>query len=206
MAFFGLGQQDPYAEAEQKAQDQQTAFQGMKDNLPALGLIMGLSMLARNNGTRNVGQLMGMAGGDALNAYSTFQKLEEARKRQKQLDEERKEDREYQRSQDAFRNDMAERKFGLEQAKMAQDMALARQRLGMEGARLAMAAGKQLLTSPWSRSQAALKLHNLGQTGLPSNLHTPVWAAQHFTASMPQIEDWYRQAYGGLIGEMERSK
>ena len=139
MAFFGFGQQDPYAEAEQKAQDQQTAFQGMKDNLPALGLIMGLSMLAGNNGTRNVGQLMGQAGGDALNAYSTFQKMEEARKRQKQMDEERAEERDYARSKDALRNDMAERKFGLEQAKMAQDMALARQRMGIEGARLALA-------------------------------------------------------------------
>lgn len=139
MAMFGFGQQDPYAEAEQAAQDRQTAFAGMKDNLPALGLIAGLSMLARNNGTRSVGQLIGQAGGDALNAYSTFQKMEEARKRQKQLDEERAEERDYARSQDALRNDMAERKFGLEQAKMAQDMALARQRMGIEGARLALA-------------------------------------------------------------------
>lgn len=154
MAMFGFGQQDPYAEAEQAAQDRQTAFAGMKDNLPALGLIMGLSMLARNNGTRNVGQLMGQAGGDALNAYSTFQKMEEARKRQKQLDEERAEEREYARTQDAFRNDMAERQFGLEQAKMAQDMQLAQQRLGMEGARLALArqaAARELMTAEEKR-------------------------------------------------------
>lgn len=71
---------------------------------------------------------------------------------------------------------------------------------------IALGGAWQALKSPWFRSQAALKLHNLGQTGLPSNLHTPVWAAQHFTASMPQIEDWYRQQYGGLIGEMERSR
>ena len=77
---------------------------------------------------------------------------------------------------------------------------------GNLGAGAAMATGKQLLTSPWFRSQAALKLHSLGQTGLPSNLHTPVWAAQHFAVSMPQIEDWYRQAYGGILGEMERGR
>ena len=75
MAIFGFGQQDPYAEAEQAAQDRQTAFAGMKDNLPALGLIAGLSMLARNNGTRSVGQLIGQAGGDALGAYSTWRKM-----------------------------------------------------------------------------------------------------------------------------------
>ena len=138
MAIFGFGQQDPYAEAEQAAQDRQTAFAGMKDNLPALGLIAGLSMLARNNGTRSVGQLIGQAGGDALNAYGTWRKIEDAKARQKQLDDIAKEEREYARTQDAFRNDMAERKFGLEQAKMAQDMAMQRQRLGMAAAELAL--------------------------------------------------------------------
>ena len=109
MAFFGFGQESPYAEAAQDAQDRQAAFDGIKDNLPALGLIAGLSMLARNNGTRSVGQLVGMAGGDALSAYSTWKKLEEAKARQKMLDDERKEQREYDRGQDAWRNDMAER-------------------------------------------------------------------------------------------------
>ena len=138
MAIFGFGQQDPYAEAEQAAQDRQTAFAGMKDNLPALGLIAGLAMLARNNGTRSVGQLIGQAGGDALNAYGTWRKMEDVKARQKQLDDIAKEEREYQRTQDAFRNDMAERKLSMEQAKMAQDMALARQRLGMAAAELAL--------------------------------------------------------------------
>ena len=138
MAIFGFGQQDPYAEAEQAAQDRQTAFAGMKDNLPALGLIAGLSMLARNNGTRSVGQLIGQAGGDALNAYGTWRKMQDIKDRQKQLDDIAKEEREYGRSQDAIRNDMAERKFGLEQAKMAQDMAMQRQRLGMAAAELAL--------------------------------------------------------------------
>ena len=138
MAIFGFGQQDPYAEAEQAAQDRQTAFAGMKDNLPALGLIAGLSMLARNNGSRSVGQLIGQAGGDALNAYGTWRKMQDIKDRQAQLDKIAAEEREYSRSQDAFRNDMAERKFGLEQAKMAQDMAMQRQRLGMAAAELAL--------------------------------------------------------------------
>lgn len=155
MAMFGFGQQDPYAEAEQAAQDRQTAFAGMKDNLPALGLIAGLSMLARNNGTRSVGQLMGQAGGDALNAYSTFQKMEEAQKRQKQLDEERAEEREYGRSQDAIRNDMAERRLSMEQAKMAQDMAMQRQRLGMAAAELALRR-QNALAGDWALSNGVL--------------------------------------------------
>jgi len=139
MAFFGFGQASPFAEADQKAQDQQAVFQGMRDNLPALGLIAGLSMLARNNGNRSVGQLVGAAGGDALNAYGTWQKMQEAKERQEMLDKERADERDYQRGQDALRNDMAERKFGLEEAKMAQDMAIARQRLRLEGARVALA-------------------------------------------------------------------
>lgn len=139
MAIFGFGQQDPYAEAEQAAQDRQSAFSGMKDNLPALGLIAGLSMLARNNGSRSVGQLIGQAGGDALNAYGTWRKMQDIKDRQAQMDKIAAEEREYARTQDAFRNDMALKQFGLQEAKMAQDMALARQRLGMEGARLAMA-------------------------------------------------------------------
>ena len=138
MAFFEP-QQNPYAEAGQNTADRQTAWENIKDNLPALGLAFGLSMLARNNGSRNLGQLIGQAGSDALGAYGTWQKIQEAKQRQEMLDKERADEREYQRGQDAWRNDMAERKFGLEQAKMAQDMALARQRLGMEGARLALA-------------------------------------------------------------------
>lgn len=139
MAIFGFGQQDPYAEAEQAAQDRQTAFQGIKDNLPALGLIAGLSMLARNNGTRSVGQLIGQAGGDALNAYGTWRKMEDVKARQKQLDDIAKEEREYARSQDAFRNDMAERKFAMDAANMAFQQNMARQRLGMAAAQHALA-------------------------------------------------------------------
>jgi hypothetical protein len=74
------------------------------------------------------------------------------------------------------------------------------------GTGVALGAAWQLAKSPWFRSQAALKLHNIGQTGLPSPMHTPAWASQYFATSMPQIEDWYRQQYGGLIGEMERSR
>ena len=139
MAIFGFGQQDPYAEAEQAAQDRQTAFAGMKDNLPALGLIAGLSMLARNNGTRSVGQLIGQAGGDALNAYGTWRKMQDIKDRQAQLDKIAAEEREYARSQDAIRNDMAERKFALDAANIAFQQNMARQRLGLAAASHALA-------------------------------------------------------------------
>ena len=153
MARFGFGAKDPIEEQAQLAQDRATAFEGIKDNLPALGLIAGLSMLAHNNGSRSVGQLVGRAGADALSAYGTWQKLEEARQRQKLLDEERKEQREYDRSQDAFRNDLAERKFGLEQAKMAQDMQLARQRMGLAYAGLAAQRQAQALAAAKEREK-----------------------------------------------------
>ncbi len=71
------------------------------------------------------------------------------------------------------------------------------------GRALAMAAEPAIA---YGADKALGALLGMFQRGKDSNLHTPVWAAQHFTASMPQIEDWYRQAYGGLIGEMERSK
>lgn len=72
------------------------------------------------------------------------------------------------------------------------------------GTGLAMGAGKQLLTSPWMRSQLALKLHNVGNLGVPTAWYTPVMGAQHFAASQPAIQDWYRQAYGGMLGELEK--
>ena len=50
---------------------------------------MGLSMLARNNGTRSAGQLIGQGGADALNAYGTWKKIQEAKARQEMLDKER---------------------------------------------------------------------------------------------------------------------
>ena len=73
---------------------------------------------------------------------------------------------------------------------------------------IALGGAWQGMKSPWFRSQAALRLHNLGQTGLPSNLHTPAWALQHYMASQPAIQKWYQSpdGYGGLIGEMERGR
>lgn len=137
MAIFGQPAATPFDEANQRTQDQQQAFAGIKDNLPALGLIAGLSMLARNNGSRSVGQLIGQAGSDALGAYGTWQKIEQAKARQKMLDDIAAEERQYNRSQDAFQNDMAMRKFWLEEAKMAQDMNIQRQRLALAQAGVA---------------------------------------------------------------------
>lgn len=173
MAIFGFGQQDPYAEAEQAAQDRQTAFAGMKDNLPALGLIAGLSVLARNNGTRSVGQLIGQAGGDALNAYGTWRKIEDAKARQKQLDDIAREEREYGRTQDAFKNDLAMKQFALQEAKMAQDAALARQRMGAEWARINLArqAAGQAAADRAAQEEYA-KTHRMGADGMPYVMRT----------------------------------
>jgi len=173
MAIFGFGQQDPYAEAEQAAQDRQTAFAGMKDNLPALGLIAGLSMLARNNGTRSVGQLIGQAGGDALNAYGTWRRIQDAKDRQAQLDKIAAEEREYGRSQDAFKNDLAMKQFALQEAKMAQDAALARQRMGAEWARINLArqAAGQAAAERAAQEEYA-KTHRMGADGMPYVMRT----------------------------------
>ena len=168
MAIFGFGQQDPYAEAEQAAQDRQTAFAGMRDNLPALGLIAGLSMLARNNGTRSVGQLIGQAGGDALNAYGTWRKMQDIKDRQAQLDKMAAEERDYQRSQDAFRNDMAERKFGLDAANMAFQQDMARQRMGMAAAAHALAR-QNALKGNWDMTDSGYLINrDTGEMRLPT--------------------------------------
>ena len=131
MALFGFGNSDPYKDATQDTADRQSAWDNIKDNLPALGLAFGLSMLARNNGSRNLGQLVGQAGNDALSAYGTWQKIQEAKQRQEMLDKERADEREYQRSQDAFKNDMAERRLGMDERQMAFNQNIARQRLGL---------------------------------------------------------------------------
>lgn len=202
MAIFGFGQQDPYAEAEQAAQDRQTAFQGIKDNLPALGLIAGLSMLARNNGSRSVGQLIGQAGGDALNAYGTWRKMEDVKARQKQLDDIAKEEREYARSQDAIRNDMAERKFAMDAANMAFNQDMARQRLGMEGARLAMA--RQAAANPGLGTYDA----NLGGfVDQKTGKFTPLQFPEGYTPSamggmgigMPKLTDSAKKEVANLM-------
>lgn len=67
-------------------------------------------------------------------------------------------------------------------------------------------AGKQLLTSPWMRSQAAISLNNLGKHGVPSLRYTPQMGAAYFTASQPQIQEWYDDVYGGLLGQAQRGK
>jgi len=72
------------------------------------------------------------------------------------------------------------------------------------GAGVALGAAAQAAKSPWFRSQMALKLHNVGNLGVPTAWYTPAMGAQHFAASQPAIQDWYRQAYGGMLGELEK--
>ena len=52
------GWQSPFADANRQAADRANAWEAIKGNLPALGLMAGLSMLANNNGSRSFGQLV----------------------------------------------------------------------------------------------------------------------------------------------------
>lgn len=183
MAFFGFGQASPFAEADQKAQDQQAAFQGMRDNLPALGLIAGLSMLARNNGNRSVGQLVGAAGGDALNAYGTWQKMQEAKKRLEMEDQWKKDEREYQRGQDALRNALAERKFGLEEANADWSRQMDMRRLSLQGAQLALSRANAARAAAAAEEAAKKGVYHkeLGGMLMPDGSVMPVKFPEGFT-------------------------
>ncbi len=125
--LFGRGS-DPFEEEKQAAADRQAAWEGMKEHLPALGLAFGLAMLARNNGRRSAGQLIGQAGTDALGAYSTWKKMEELKRRREMLDRERAEEREYRRGQEAWRNGLAERRLDLDAARLAFGQEMRRRR------------------------------------------------------------------------------
>ena len=119
------GARDPYEEARQAAADRQSAWDGMKDNLPALGLAFGLSMLARNNGSRSVGQLIGQGGADALGAYAAWKTMEDLKRRREAEDQRR-------RQQDALRNDLAQRRLDMDAEQLAFRQEMERRRLGRE--------------------------------------------------------------------------
>ena len=131
MVLFAGGR-DPYEEAWQAAADRQSAWEGMKENLPALGLAFGLSMLARNNGSRSVGQLIGQGGADALGAYSAWKAMEDLKRRREAEEQRRREDREWRRQQDALRNDLARRRLDMDAEQIAFRQEMERRRLGRE--------------------------------------------------------------------------
>lgn len=83
------GWKSPFAEANQQAQDRNTAWDSIKGNLPMLGLVSGLSMLANNNGNRSFGQLLGRAGVDGLTAVGSMEAQRREAERQQAQDEER---------------------------------------------------------------------------------------------------------------------
>ncbi len=132
--MFGTGQNDPFEQARQLEADRQAAWNGMKNDLPALGLIAGLSMLANNHSGRSAGELIGLAGGDALDAYGTWQKLQEAKRMQERRDAAEREEKEAAARQRQWENSMAEKKLGLEAAKTAFDMDLRRRKAGLPAA------------------------------------------------------------------------
>ena len=83
------GWKSPFAEANQQAQDRNTAWESIKGNLPMLGLVSGLSMLANNDGSRSFGQLVGRAGVDGLTAVGSMEAQRREAERQQAQDEER---------------------------------------------------------------------------------------------------------------------
>lgn len=83
------GWQSPFAEANRQAADRANAWEAIKGNLPALGLMAGLSMLANNNGSRSFGQLVGRAGADALGGLGNMMQAQAMQERQRRQDAER---------------------------------------------------------------------------------------------------------------------
>ena len=133
--MFGTYAHDPFAEGRQLVQDRMAAWNGIKGNLPALGMVMGLSMLANNDGAKSLGQLAGQGGADALDAYGTWRKIEDARQKElyeKQINKEKLEADAAQREQS---NALAVKKLALDEAKANFAMDMARRRLGLRGLR-----------------------------------------------------------------------
>lgn len=69
------------------------------------------------------------------------------------------------------------------------------------GTGLAIGAGKQLLTSPGMRSRLAFTLDNLQKYGELHGGQRPAFATLYGVGSQKDIQDWYRQKYGGLLGQ-----
>lgn len=68
------------------------------------------------------------------------------------------------------------------------------------GTGLAVGAGKQILTSPGVRSKVAFTLDNLQKYGELNGLQRPALATMYGVGVQDDIQDWYRQKYGGLLG------
>lgn len=60
---------------------------------------------------------------------------------------------------------------------------------------IAIGGAMQAMKSPWFRSQAALKLHNMGEIGLPSRAWTPAMAAQYAASNNRALQKWYEKNY-----------
>ena len=77
MGWFD-GWSSPFADTEQKSEDQQSAWDNIKGDLPSLGLMFGLSMLANNNGSNSFGQLVGKSGLNAMSGYAGMKNTRQA--------------------------------------------------------------------------------------------------------------------------------
>ena len=113
------GWQSPFAEANRQAADRANAWEAIKGNLPALGLMAGLSMLANNNGSRSFGQLVGRAGADALGGLGNMMQAQNAMERYRQQQNMAMAEAARKRQKDAWDMGMQAAQFGLDRDELA---------------------------------------------------------------------------------------
>ena len=115
------GWQSPFADANRQAADRANAWEAIKGNLPALGLMAGLSMLANNNGSRSFGQLVGRAGFDTLAGLGSMEAQRRAQERYQQEQDIALADAARKRQKDAFNMGMALNQYQLDRDKYQLD-------------------------------------------------------------------------------------
>ena len=116
------GWTSPFAEANRQAADRANAWEAIKGNLPALGLMAGLSMLANNNGSRSFGQLVGRAGFDTLAGLGSMEAQRRAQERYQQEQDIALADAARKRQKDAFDMGMALNQYQLDKQKQEAEM------------------------------------------------------------------------------------
>ncbi len=103
--------------ARQLEADRHAAWNEIRNSLPALGMVMGLSMLANSGNGRGTAQLAGQGAADALEALGTWRMMEQVRRRQQGADRRDEAEREERNAQRRWENSMAERRLALDAAR-----------------------------------------------------------------------------------------
>ena len=133
------GWQSPFAEANRQAADRANAWEAIKGNLPALGLMAGLSMLANNNGSRSFGQLVGRAGFDTLAGVGSMEAQRRAQERYQQEQDLAMAEAARKRQKEAWDMGMQAAQFGLDRDKYLLDRE--KQNAELEGWRILQGGG-----------------------------------------------------------------